>query len=153
MFHGIPPSDNTFDNDVRNEINNSISLIEDKINEIEVKPLKYKYPVRRVSVNKTSDEWDILDRTVLIGRELIINFDLTFRADKQLAVYEVLDIARIPVSIPYPLYGVIVTDNHLKSWRFKAQEDKITASFGADDENGTLVKKDKVYHFSARVVI
>ena len=153
MWHGIPPSDNTFNDDMRNELNTAIQLIEDKISEIKVKPLKYKYPVKRISINKVSDDFDIVDRTILIGRELIIDFDLTFKADRQLSVYDVLEIARIPQSVPYPLYGVISIDNKLKSYRFKAQEDLITASFGADNENGTLVKKDTIYHFWAHCVI
>lgn len=154
MFYGIPANSDLFDRDVIDEINNSFESIYDSISELKVPKLKYKYPIKGVTVTGDNSNIIITNRSFLIGRELILDITFEFKTEVTIPIYGKMKLARTNVNNPYNYWGSIIqAGGGLKNYRFYYNGFDIYITGKGDDEDGTVFKKDKQYIIRARIIM
>lgn len=153
MFEGIPYNSDLFEKPVINEINNAFEDIYDKINELDVPPLKYKYPVKDINIYSVNSNLILTNRSFSVGRELILDFTFSFKNDEFLPLYDNLLIAKTNINNPYNYWGRIVAENSLQNFRFFFNNFEIYIAGNGSDETGTTFKKDVKYTIQAKLII
>lgn len=153
MFNGIPVNSGLFEQPVIEEINNAFSNIQDSIEALEVKPLRYKYPCNLFSVRQANDSISINNRSYRIGNEIILDLSLYFKEDTVIPLYGSLEIAKTEVNNPYRYYGKICEANHLKNNRYYWNEQTIIIAGSSDDTDGTKFLKDREYIIQGHIII
>lgn len=154
MFHGLPPVNDLFNEEVTNELNTSFQQIQEKIENMEVPDLKYKFPVSEASVYSTVPEsYRIINRSILIGKELILDFDLLFTDDVTVPLATNLQIGKVAVNTGYKYFGTFCTDATNTNYKFLIDEDTLYISGTAESIQGVTFHKDITYHFYGDLII
>lgn len=154
MFHGLPPINDLFNEDITNELNTSFQQIQEKIEELEVPKLKYKFPVSEVAVYSSDPEaYKITNRSFLIGKELIIDFDLMLTSDITVPLATRWKIGNISANTGYKFFGTFCTDASNVNYKYSIDEDIVYIAGTAEDVTGTTFHKDITYHFYGDLVI
>lgn len=153
MFHGLPPINDLFDEAVTNELNTSFQQIQEKIDDMDVPKLKYKFAVNDVAVySAIPTTVQITNRSFKIGRELIIDFDMLLTSDIVVPLADTTKVANISENIE-KYYGTVCTSTGNNVYQFAILNGDIVLAGSSESINGTTFHKDLTYHFYGNLII
>lgn len=153
MFHGLPPINDLFDEAVTNELNTSFQQIQEKIEDMKVPKLKYKFEVNDVAVYSSYPELvQVTNRSFKVGRELIIDFDMMLTDDLIVPLADTYKVANISEAIDR-YYGTVCTATGNIMYQFAILNSDIVISGSSESINGTTFHKDLVYHFYGNMIL
>lgn len=153
MFHGLPPINDLFDSDVTNELNAAFQGIQEKIDAMEVPPLKYQFTVKEVSVYSSFPEViKITNRSFRIGKELIVDFDMTLTQDITVPLASTYHIADISETVDR-YYGTCCTTAGNVGYSFAILGGSIVLSGTGESIDGCVFHKDIPYHFYGNIIL